>query len=95
MTNTQLVQVMGYMGWPINSETYAQFNDALTVVQAIAGGEPRLDAALAEAIAIEAQILTARNVIGSPYAQLLAEAQRQVYQLSNLLGLEIKQKVFR
>jgi hypothetical protein len=95
MTDAELTQTMTYLGWPVTAETFAQFQAALATVTAITGGEPRLAAALAQVIATETQIIAARNVVGSPYAQLLAEAQRNIYMLSNTLGIEVKQKVFR
>jgi cytochrome c peroxidase len=82
------------LGYPAaHPDTTAAFLDAFARIDSSASAEARVEAIVTALKAIQAQVTTARNTAGSPYDQLLAEAQRLNYQLSNTLGVEVKQKL--
>ena len=87
----QVIEVLGYVG---NAETVDLVQQRLSEIEVEAMLEARVGNVLTTLTAIDAQINTARNVVGSSYDQLRSEAQRQVYMLSNVLGLEVKRKVY-
>ncbi len=93
-STTERDAIMGYLAWPATDDSRMMFDTALSQVSADSAAETRVKAILTAIAAIETQIDTARNTVGSAYTQLLAEGQRKVYQISNTLGLEVKRRVF-
>ena len=87
----QIIEALGYSG---TAETVEMIQQKLTEVEAEITLETRVGTVWTTLTAIDGQITTARNVVGSSYDQLRSEAQRQVYMLSNVLGLEVKRKVY-
>jgi hypothetical protein len=86
--------IMGYLAWKSDSESISTIQAALEQVETSSAAETRVKAYLTAIAAIETQIATARNTVGSAYSQLLSEAQRLVYLIGNTLGVEVKRKVF-
>ncbi len=86
--------IAGYMGISADTEEINRLNDAIAKVELVASAETRVKAILTKLAAIETQIDTARNSVGSAYSQLLSEAQRQVYLIGNTLGIKVERKVF-
>ena len=84
--------IQASLGYPAHPDTTAAFSDAFDRVNGTST-EARIDAIVAELMAIQGQVTIARNTPGSAYDQLLAEAQRLNYQLSNTLGVEVRQKI--
>jgi alkyl hydroperoxide reductase subunit AhpC len=85
--------IQAALGYPLHPDTTATFSDAFDRVDASAATTARLLAIINELVIIQGQVTTARAVAGSAYDQLLAEAQRLNYQLSNSLGVEVRQKL--
>lgn len=93
-TDAEKDSIQGYLGLPLDPETVARVQAAIAFVEASSVAESRIRAYLTTIAAIETQIATARNTAGSPYSQLLSEAQRQVYMIANALGMRSDRKVF-
>jgi hypothetical protein len=91
---TERDTLMGLLAWSSDSESISRFQTALTQVEANPPAESRVKVLVAAIAVIDSQIATARNTVGSPYLQLLSEAQRLVYQIGNTLGVEVKRKVY-
>ncbi|MBW4523460.1 MAG: hypothetical protein KME16_27965 [Scytolyngbya sp. HA4215-MV1] len=87
----QVIEALGYAG---DAETVEQVQQRLSAIEAEATLETRVGSILTTLTAIDGQLIAARNIVGSSYDQLRSEAQRQCYMLSNLLGLEVKRKVY-
>jgi hypothetical protein len=86
--------IEGSLGYPAaHPDTIAAFSDAFARINSSASAEARVTALVTELKAIQTQVATARNTPGSAIDQLLAEGQRLNYQLSNSLGVEVKQKL--
>ncbi len=95
-TAAHIDSIMGFLGYPTNADQVTKFTAlANAVTAASASAETRVIGYLTRLTAIQAQIDTAVNAVGSPYDQLKTEAQRYCYLISNSLGMEIKQKVFK
>jgi hypothetical protein len=93
LSDLQKDYIQAALGYPVNPDTTATFSDAFDRVDASAATLNRITALVAELIIIQGQVTTARTTPGSAYDQLLAEAQRLNYQLSNTLGVEVRQKI--
>jgi hypothetical protein len=93
-TVSQRAQIIEVLGLPGDTDTIDLVQQRLEIVEAQPTLETRVGTVLTTLTAIDTQINTARNVVGSSYDQLRSEAQRQVYMLSNVLGLEVKRKVY-
>jgi alkyl hydroperoxide reductase subunit AhpC len=93
LTTEQRDFIQASLGYPAHSDTDAAFSDAFDRVDASAATLARVVSIISELGAIYSQVATARNTAGSAYDQLLAEGQRLNYQLSNSLGVEVRQKI--
>lgn len=95
LTETQKFQTFECLGYHSQGEDADLLLQKITIVEANVNLEARVTGVLTRLDGINTQLDTARNVVGSAYDQLLSEAQRQCYLLSNTLGVEVKRKVYR